>query len=66
MNNSTYMWHVTMAVHEDRVRALQRSRRDPVHALGNLVHQSPDLAQRLVCSRHTRPARVASRNQFSN
>jgi hypothetical protein len=59
MTNPTFMWHVTMAVHEDRVSALQRSRLDRSRARPNPVHRRLGLAQRLMRSLQIRPVRVA-------
>jgi hypothetical protein len=62
MSNPTLMWHVTMAVHEDRVRALQQARRQHRLAAGGRVRRTRALCR--LASRHAQimTARVARRN----
>lgn len=60
MNNPTLMWHVTMAVHEDRVRALQQSRRRCSRTAGGPFHRAFGFSRRMVCRLQTRPARVSA------
>lgn len=56
MSNPTFMRHMTMAVHEDRVRALQRSRRGRSRCVSIPVRRAFDLYRWLVCRRQVRAA----------
>jgi hypothetical protein len=62
MSNATFLWHVTMAVHEDRVRSVQQSRTGRACPHNNPVHRPLGLYRRLACRLHRipfGPARVA-------
>lgn len=62
MSNPTFIWHVTMAVHDDRVRAMQQSDRDRSCISSSPVHRPLGLARRLACRLQLGPARHAGRD----
>jgi hypothetical protein len=59
MYDPTFMRQVALAVHEDRVRALQRFHEGRSRTPGTPVHRTLGLYRRLACRLQIRSARVA-------
>lgn len=66
MYDSTFLWRVTTAVHEDRVHALRQPRQADSRDSGRSVHHDLGLYRRLVCRLRTGLARVAPRTMSPN
>jgi hypothetical protein len=65
MTNSTFLWHVTMAVHEDRVHDLRQSRKGRRSAFRIQVRRPLGLYRRLMCRRQSEQSKLAQLAQSS-